>query len=323
MSTEVTKPNPVAAVRKFEEETKDRVMAKIEAQIEAGDLLIPGNFAWKNAVQSAWLHLLEVVDKNSKPALDVCTPASVATAFLDMIQQGLSVTKKQGYFVVYGTKLQFDPSYFGTITVAKRDSDLKEVNAVPIYKKDAFEYEIDSNSGRRKVISHVQKLENINPNELIGAYAVLTFNDGTVSTEIMTMEQVRTSWGMGGSKGNSPAHSKFPDRMAGKTVINRALNILNASADDSSLMPDDDAQTATVKNTITSKANKQSLTLTEDIPHVNVETNEKPKSTIQPNTEFDNQQEEREEVKTEPAEKEPVKSEPAAGKPGELSFTND
>lgn len=283
MST-TEKPTQVATIRKFEEETKDKVMVKIEAQIEAGDLLIPGNFAWKNAVQSAWLHLLEVQDRNQKPALEVCTPASVATAFLDMIQQGLSVTKKQGYFVVYGDKLKFDPSYFGTITVAKRDANLKEVNAVPIYKKDKFEYEIDANTGRRKVIEHIQKLENINQNDLIGSYAVLTFNDGTSDTEIMTMEQIRTSWGMGGSKGNSPAHNKFPDRMAGKTVINRALSILNASADDSSLMIDDDSsQTETVKNTITSKANKQTLQMTEDIGHEDVKT-----SAMQPNTQFEN-----------------------------------
>lgn len=273
----------VAAIKKFEEETKDRVMAKIEAQIEAGDLLIPGNFAWKNAVQSAWLHLLEVQDKNNKLALEVCTPASVATAFLDMIQQGLSVTKKQGYFVVYGDKLRFDPSYFGTITVAKRDSNLKEVNAVPIYKKDVFEYEIDSNSGRKRVVKHEQKLENINQNELVGSYAVLTFNDGTIQTEVMTMEQIRVSWGMGGSKGTSPAHNKFPERMAGKTVINRALNILNSSADDSSLMIDEGPDTETTKQTIISKANKKTLQMTEDISHEEVSP------AIQPNTQFDDQ----------------------------------
>lgn len=283
MSTTPTQPvNQVASIKKFEEETKDKVMMKIEAQIEAGDLLIPGNFAWKNSVQSAWLHLLEVVDSNKRPALEVCTPASVATSFLDMIQQGLSVTKKQGYFVVYGDKLKFDPSYFGTITVAKRDSNLKEVNAVPIYKKDTFNYEIDSTTGRKRVVEHIQKLENINQNELVGSYAVLTFNDGTTDTEIMTMEQIRTSWGMGGSKGNSPAHNKFPERMAGKTVINRALNILNASADDSSLMLDEDPQTESIKQTIKSRANSKPLQMTEDIGHEEV----KP-GAMQPNSDFD------------------------------------
>lgn len=295
MSTEVAKTEVPKAVKKFEEETKDKVLAKIQEQIDNGDLLVPDNFAWKNAVQSAWLHLLEVKDRNSKPALDVCTPSSVAIAFLDMIQQGLSVTKKQGYFVVYGEKLQFDPSYFGAITIAKRDANLKETNAVAIYKKDVFEYEIDFTTGRKKITKHEQKLENINPNELVGSYAVLTFNDGTSNTEIMTMEQIRTSWGMGGSKGQSPAHKNFPDRMSGKTTINRALTILNASADDSALMPDDDAQTANVKNQITTKANKTPLTLTEDVSHEEVksEPDEKQAPAIKPSEEFDKVPEEK------------------------------
>lgn len=287
MSTDVAKKEQ-AAVKKFEEGTKDAVIAKIEAQIDAGDLAIPDNFAWKNAVQSGWLHLMEVVDRNNKPALEVCTKASVAEAFLDMIQQGLSVVKKQGYFVVYGNKLKFDPSYFGAITIAKRDANLKEVHAVPVYKKDDFAYEIDFTTGRKKVTRHDQKLENVNSNELTGVYAVLTFNDGTFDTEIMTMDQVRTSWGMGGSKGNSPAHKNFPERMAGKTAINRALTILNASANDESLMPDEDTATANVKNQITQRANKTPLEMTEDTTYEEVaQPAEEPAPAMQPSQEFD------------------------------------
>lgn len=289
MSTDVAKKEE-SGVKKFEEGTKDAVIAKIEAQIEAGDLAIPDNYAWKNAVQSGWLHLMEVVDRNQKPALEVCTKASVAEAFLDMIQQGMNVTKKQGYFVVYGNKLKFDPSYFGAITIAKRDADLKEVHAVPVYKKDDFAYEIDLTTGRKKVTKHTQKLENVVPSELTGVYAVLTFNDGTYDTEIMTMEQVRTSWSMGGSKGSSPAHKNFPERMAGKTAINRALTILNASSNDESLMQDDDVVTANVKNQITQRANKTPLGMTEDTTYEEVPAEvpaEAPAPAMQPSQEFD------------------------------------
>lgn len=261
MTVAVTKTETTqTGVKKFEETTKDKIIAKIEAQIDAGDLMIPPNYSWKNAVQSAWLHLLEVVDRNNKPALDVCTQASVATAFLDMVQRGLSVVKKQGYFVVYGNKLSFDDSYFGAITIAKRDCDVKDSKAVIVYKGDIFEYEIDVTTARKRVSKHEQKLENINPNNIVGGYAVTTFNDGTYDTEIMTMDQIRTSWMMGGSKGQSPAHKNFPDRMAGKTIINRALTILNASADDSALMGDGDTNIENIRNKITSSANKKPIT---------------------------------------------------------------
>ncbi len=271
-TTPATQAPTAATVKKFQEETKDAVIAKIEEQISNGDLIIPNDYAWKNAVQMGWLHLMEVKDRSERPALEVCSKESVAIAFLDMIQQGLSVTKKQGYFVVYGTKLSFDPSYFGSITVAKRDANVKEVNAQVVYEGDVFEYNVDVESGRKKVIKHEQNLANVDINKIIGAYAIVSFNDGTNSTEIMSMTQIKSAWAMGGSKGNSPAHRNFPDRMAAKTVINRALTILNASSDDSAMMQDED-QPSALKNSIQSKANKTALGFnqkTEDVPHTEV-----------------------------------------------------
>lgn len=311
MSTQDLAKQPTTAVKKFEENTKDAVIAKIEEQISSGDLMIPDNYAWKNAVQSGWLHLLEVVDRNNKPALEVCSKESVAIAFLDMIQQGLSVTKKQGYFVVYGTKLSFDPSYFGSITIAKRDCGVSEVNGGVVYEGDDFKYEVDVASGRKKIIKHDQSLDNIDINKIKGAYAIVSFNDGTSNTEIMTMTQIRSAWAMGGSKGNSPAHKNFPDRMAIKTVSNRALTIMNASSDDSAMMNDDD-QPSNLRNTIQSKANKTALSFdqkTEDVPHTEVKDEAK--------------QEPEKEEKQDPVNTPSETFDKAAGKPetsGELKF---
>lgn len=276
MSNTATTP-ATTTVKKFQEETKDAVIAKIEDQIASGDLMIPNDYAWKNAVQMGWLHLMEVKDRSDKPALEVCTKESVAIAFLDMIQQGLSVTKKQGYFVVYGTKLSFDPSYFGSITIAKRDANVKEVNAGIVYGSDDFQYTVDVETGRKKVIKHDQQLANVDITNIVGAYAIVSFNDGTSNTEIMSMTQIKSAWAMGGSKGNSPAHQKFPDRMAAKTVINRALTILNASSDDSAMMETED-QPSALRNTIQSKANKTPLGFeqkTEDVTHTEVKVETK------------------------------------------------
>lgn len=277
-NTPATATPTAATVKKFQEETKDAVIAKIEEQISSGDLMIPDNYAWKNAVQMGWLHLMEVKDRSDKLALEVCSKESIAIAFLDMIQQGLSVTKKQGYFVVYGNKLSFDPSYFGSITVAKRDCNVKEVNAGIVYEGDEFKYDVDVETGRKRVVKHDQDLMNVDIAKIKGAYAIVSFNDGTSNTEIMSYSQIKAAWAMGGSKGNSPAHQKFPDRMAAKTVINRALTILNASSDDSAMMNEDD-QPSNLRNTIQSKANKQPIsfdTKTEDVSHTEVKETPKP-----------------------------------------------
>ena len=245
-----------SAVKKFTEATVEKVLQRV-AEIQAtGDLVLPVNYIPENAVRSAWLNLIEVKDRNDRPALDVCTPASISNAFLDMVTQGLSISKGQGAFIVYGNQLQFDRSYIGDIAIAKRTANVKEVNAVTVYQDDEFVYEIDSNSGRKKVLKHDQKLANIAMDKIVGAYAVVSYNDGTVDTEIMTMAQIRTAWGMGGAKGNSKAHNNFPDQMAEKTVIGRALKIEAGSSDDSTLLQgrQTDKVSADVKQEIKEKA---------------------------------------------------------------------
>jgi len=253
---------PAAAVAKtkaFEEGTVEAILKRVNEFQSTGDLVLPTSYIAENAVRAAWLVLQQTVDKNNAPALSVCSKESIANAFLEMVTKGLSVVKNQGYFIVYGTKLEFEESYIGTIAIAKRDADVKEVNAVTVYEGDEFDYEINEDTGRKKVLKHVQKLQNIKIDKIVGAYAIVNYNDGTKATEIMTLDQIKKSWEMGGSKGNSPAHKNFPDQMANKTVISRALKIINGSADDSALIRNYQDQSDVVKEQIAAKANKKEL----------------------------------------------------------------
>jgi recombination protein RecT len=267
-------------VKRFEEGTVDSILKRVSDFQSTGDLVLPQNYIAENAVRAAWLVLQETVDLNKKPALEVCTRESIANAFLEMVTKGLSVVKKQCYFVVYGNKLELEDSYIGKITMAKRDANVKEVNPVTVYKKDVFKYSIDHTTGRKKVDQHEQLLANIIPEEIVGAYAIVTYNDGTYDTEIMTMGQIQKAWAQGGSKGGSPAHKNFPDQMAEKTVIGRALKIEVGSSDDSSIIRPD-AGEANVNHQIKEKANKKEITF-ED-----AEIIDEAKPAIKPSEEFE------------------------------------
>jgi recombination protein RecT len=248
------------APKKFEEGTVEQVLQKIATFQEAGELRFPPNYVPENAVRSAWLLIQETEDRNHKPALEVCTKASIANALLEMVLKGLSVVKKQCYFVVYGNKLELERSYMGEIAIAKRDAGVKDVNAVTIYEGDDFAYEIDPKTGRKQVVKHVQTMDNINLDKIKGAYAIVTYEDGRIDTEIMTMAQIRKAWAQGAAKGDSPAHRNFTDQMAEKTVINRALKIVNGSTDDSALMVNDQYPAmATVRNDIKQNANRTQI----------------------------------------------------------------
>lgn len=193
-------------------------------------LAFPEDYNVANALMGAYLVLKETNDKNGKPLLETCSQSSIANSLMDMATLGLSVQKKQGYFIAYGGKCQFQRSYFGNITIARRYG-LKAINAEVVYADDDFAYHIDD--GVKVLDKHVQKLENIDNTKIIGAYAVVTMMDGTKTLEVMNMAQIKQAWQQGyGYKEGSVTHSKFTDQMAKKTVINRALKgIINTHGD--------------------------------------------------------------------------------------------
>lgn len=226
------KKDEKTSIQKFEN-ISEQVLSRIEQFQKDGSMILPKNYSVENHMKSAWLALQEVEDKEHHKALQICTKESIANSLLDMVLQGLSVSKKQGYFIVYGNKLIFQRSYFGTIALAKRAGGMvSEPVANVIYDGDDFQYEIDPKTAKVSIIKHSQKLENIDNSKIKGAYALVTLADGTTQVTIMSMQQIRAAWGQGATKGNSPAHKNFAEEMAKKTVIGRACKAIINSSDD-------------------------------------------------------------------------------------------
>ena len=193
-------------------------------------LSFPTDYNLANSLMGAYLVLKETTDKNGKPLLETCSQISIANSLMDMATLGLSVQRKQGYFIAYGGKCQFQRSYFGNITIARRFG-LKDIHAEVIYEGDNFVYHIED--GNKILDKHEQSIMNIDNDKIIGAYAVVIMQDGTKMLEVMNMKQIKQSWQQGyGYKEGSGTHSKFADQMAKKTVINRALKqIINTHGD--------------------------------------------------------------------------------------------
>lgn len=226
------KKDEKTSIQKFEN-ISEQVLSRIEQFQKDGSMILPKNYSVENHMKSAWLALQEVEDKDHHKALQICTKESIANSLLDMVLQGLSVSKKQGYFIVYGNKLIFQRSYFGTIALAKRAGGMvSEPVANVIYEGDDFLYEIDPKTAKVAIVKHSQKLENIDNSKIKGAYALVTLADGTTQVTIMSMQQIRAAWGQGAMKGDSPAHKNFAEEMAKKTVIGRACKAIINSSDD-------------------------------------------------------------------------------------------
>jgi len=213
--------------------------------------LLPPNYSAENAMRSAWLILGETKDASKAPVLTTCTRDSVANALFNMVTQGLSPAKHQCAFIARGNKLTMQRQYAGSIALARRFGGMKDIKAGTIYEGDEFEYEIIPETGRRRVVKHLQKMENIQDDitKIKGVYAVATFNDGTTDMLPMGVAQVRKSWSQGELGGKGPAHTNFPSSMAEKTVINKFCKLIIDSSDDAVLFTgnDDDEHGAVVQ----------------------------------------------------------------------------
>ena len=237
--TNVNEKN-VAKTVSFKEETINHVLTKINDLIGSGQLVLQPNYSAANALQSAWFKLLEIPKGKDKPLIELCTKSSIANALFKMVADGLNPAKNQVYFIPYGQKLECQRSYQGTIAIAKRYGKLANIAANVIYENDEFTFEIDVETGYKKIKSHVSSIDNIG-GKIKGAYAVCTLTDGTTFAEIMSVQQIQKSWDQGVMKGGSPAHKNFEDQMCLKTVISRACKIIINSSDDTALYTTDES----------------------------------------------------------------------------------
>ena len=196
-------------------------------------LTFPVNYNVSNALNSAYLILQETVDRDKKCVLVSCSKQSIASSLMDMAVQGLNPMKKQCYFVPYNGKLTLMRSYQGTMAVAKRVG-AKRIVAEVIYKGDVFEYHIED--GIKVVDKHEQNFQNIDNDNILGAYAIVSMDEYT-HTEIMNITQIEKAWSKSfGYKKGQGVHGEFADQMAKKTVISRACKNFINSSDDANLL---------------------------------------------------------------------------------------
>lgn len=248
----------------------------VKLELKQSAVVTPANYAFENALKSAWLILQETLDRNKQPALKVCTPDSVQNAILNMALLGLNPAKKQCYFVVYGKQLQCIMSYMGAQMTAKLvDPRVIDIRAQVIYAGDQLD--IDIENGRDIIKKHSRKFQSISKADIIGAYAVaVDAEDKPLFCEIMTIDDIKASWKQSkmnavaesGAINQGSTHGKFTGEMSKRTVINRLCKKIINTSDDSALIKsvetiDEDRDEAEIiRDEIDQNANKKMLDFT-------------------------------------------------------------
>lgn len=225
----------------------DMVIDRVEQLERSGQIDLPVHYNAANALRGAWLFIQGMTEKDGTQTLTKVTAGSVNQALNQMVMEGLSCIKGHGVFVRYGNTLKWQREYFGDMALARRLGYVNDVKGNVIYAGDVFEWSINP-TGKKVLVKHEQSLANIDQSKIVGAYAIVTRVYDThpfMEMEVMTIDQIRKAWSMA-KGGLTRAHIDFPDQMAIKTVIRRALKlIVNTSIDE-----DEERQEMDVEQTV-------------------------------------------------------------------------
>lgn len=213
-------------------ELTDQVAGRLETLKDEG-LALPAHYNAQNALKAAYLRLQSVKDRQGRLALNVCSQPSIANALLDMAIQGLSPAKNQCYFIVYGSELKMQRSYFGTVAALKRLDSIEDIDAQVIHQGDEFEIGADE-TGHIIVTKFNPSFTNLDK-PIKGAFAFIKLANGRTNYTVMTKSQIDTSWSQSQNRQNK-VQDKFSDEMAKRTVLNRAAKMFINTSDDSDLL---------------------------------------------------------------------------------------
>lgn len=256
---------PGAAVQTAGQGKFEQITSRINSLLDDKAIDLPSGYSATNAMRSAFLMFQDQKVKVNTPegekefpVLEICSQASIANSLMKMVVQGMNPAKQQCYFIPYRTKsgsyeLNYQRSFGGSYALAKRvKPEMTEITGAAIYKDDIFSFGVDAKTGRKYIIEHTPKLENQIAENVIGAYAIVNYADGTSSAVVKSMPQIRKAWEQGATKGASPAHKNFTDEMAIKTVISSACKLLIMASNDVDI-DDEDETTIDTEHTTVSK----------------------------------------------------------------------
>ena len=141
------KPPPPAilltpAISRLEAAVIQQVELDCTELVANGSLQVPPGYSVANAMRSAGLKLLGVTDRNKRPALEVCTPASIIEALFSMIVQGLDPGRDQCHFIVHGNQLVCRRSSMGALSVARRAEPALEISSVAVFEGETITFKM-------------------------------------------------------------------------------------------------------------------------------------------------------------------------------------
>lgn len=185
---------------------------KLNDKLSLATQALPKDFNRARFVQNA------IAVLNGNPNLQRCSKSSILEGLMKGAFLGLDFMNKEAYLIDYNGTAQFQTDYKGEIKFTKKYSKqpIKDIYAKVVRKGDDFVEKIVD--GRPSI--DFQPVP-FNDDEIVGAFAVCYFKDGTMVYETMSFKDIQAVRNNYSKASQSKAWKYSFDEMAKKTVLRR------------------------------------------------------------------------------------------------------
>ncbi len=213
--------------------TQEEYLNTIQGQLmkmltEKKDAMPPGFNQQRFALNCVTVIRDMLKDNKKKDQLQRVDINSIALCMIKGAYLGLDFLNGECYAIPYGGEMTFQTDYKGEIKVCKRFSDdpIKDIYAKVVRKGD--EYDEGVEEGRQKINFKPVPFSN---EEIIGAFAVVVYADGTIKYDSMSKKEIESTRDNYSKAKTSQAWRESFGEMCKKTVIRRLSKLIDLNLD--------------------------------------------------------------------------------------------
>lgn len=200
-------------------EVNTGLASALEKQVDA----LPSDFNKQRFMQNCMTVL-----QDGQADFTKCDSSSLVRTLLKGAFLSLDFFAGECYAIPYGTNVQFQTDYKGEIKLAKKYSrnPIKDVYAKVVREGDEFEEYIENG-----VQTVNFRPKTFNDGEIIGAFAVCLYKDGSMIYDTMSKADIEQTRKAFSKASNSKAWTQSYGEMCKKTVLRRLCKLIDLDFD--------------------------------------------------------------------------------------------
>jgi len=209
-------------------------------------------------------------DKKKRENLNGISADSIALCMIKGAFLGLDFLSGECYAIPYGGEMNFQTDYKGEIKVCKKHSiqPIKDIFAKIVRDGDLYDEGVED--GRQKLVFKPLPFNN---KKIIGAFAIVTYTDGSMLYESMSAEEIEEVRQNYSKAKDSDAWRKSSGEMYRKTVIRRLSKYIEKDFDKvEQLMAYDEGGGMEFQNGLLSTSRQKAAALPEKVEPVDAFT---------------------------------------------------